>query len=44
MEPLVFYPVEPKEYTFAEIIAKLNALIAAVEAIDARVVALEPAP
>lgn len=44
MEPLVFYPGEPKEYTFAEIIAKLNALIAAVEAIDARVVALESAP
>lgn len=44
MEPLVFYPGEPKEYTFAEIIAKLNALIAAVEAIDARVVALETAP
>ena len=42
MEPLVFYPGEPKEYTFAEIIAKLNALIAAVEAVEGRVTALEP--
>ena len=41
MEPLVYYPGEPKEYTLAEIIAKLNALIAAVEAVEARVTALE---
>ena len=41
MEPLVFYPGEPKEYTFAEIIAKLNEVIAAIEDIEARVTALE---
>ena len=42
MDDLIYYPGEPKEYTFAEIIAKLNALIAAVEAVEDRVTALEP--
>lgn len=34
MEPLVYYPGEPKEYTLAQIIAKINELIAAVEALQ----------